>query len=141
MSRLVIKPVVLGKRIELIRTDNPYADLKPGDRGTVVDVSELSYEDKPLKYILDPQYVDIKARIDGRKSSFSVPGIIDVQVENFMNPVTGEEQDTKVQLPKGFIFKIADAAKTKVMKILTPSLNFYDSGKNAYYSVVEYGGP
>jgi hypothetical protein len=29
--RSAIKPVVLGKRIELIRTDNPYADLKPGD--------------------------------------------------------------------------------------------------------------
>ena len=45
----MIKPVVLGKRIELIQTDHPYADLKPGDRGTVVDVSELSYEDKPSK--------------------------------------------------------------------------------------------
>ena len=49
MLRLVIKPVVLGKRIELIRAFNPDADLKPGDRGTVVDVSELSYEDKPSK--------------------------------------------------------------------------------------------
>jgi hypothetical protein len=49
-----------------------------------------------------------------------VSGIIDVQVENFINPVTGEEQDTKGHLPKGFIFKIADAAKTKVMKILLP---------------------
>jgi hypothetical protein len=94
-----------------------------------------------FKYILDPQYVDIYAKIDGRKSSFSVPGIIDVQVENFINPVTGEEQDTKIQIPKGFIFKIADAAKTKVMKILTPSLNYDDSGKSAYYSVVEYIGP
>jgi hypothetical protein len=46
---LVIRPVVLGKRIELIRTDNPDSDLKPGDRGTVVDVSELRYEDKPSK--------------------------------------------------------------------------------------------
>jgi hypothetical protein len=94
-----------------------------------------------FKYILDPQYVDINAKIDGRKSSFSVPGIIDVQVENFINPVTGEEQDTKVQLPKGFIFKLADAARTRVMKILTPSLNFDDSGKNAFYSVVEFKGP
>jgi hypothetical protein len=94
-----------------------------------------------LKYILDPQYVDINARIDGRKSSFSVPGITEVQVENFINPITGEEQDTKIQLPKGFIFKIADAAKTKVMKILTPSLNFDDSGKNAFCSVVEFRGP
>jgi hypothetical protein len=49
LLRLAIKPVVLGKRIELIHSDNPYADLKPGDRGTVVDVSELSYEDKPFK--------------------------------------------------------------------------------------------
>ena len=49
MNRLVIRPVVLGKRIELIRTDNPDADLKPGERGTVVEVSELRYEDKPFK--------------------------------------------------------------------------------------------
>jgi Domain of unknown function (DUF4314) len=45
----VIKPVVLAKRIELICTDNPYTDLKPGDRGTVVDVSDLLYEDKTFK--------------------------------------------------------------------------------------------
>jgi hypothetical protein len=93
------------------------------------------------KYVLDPQFVDINTKIDGRKTSFSVPGILDVQVENFVNPVTGEEQDTKIELPKGFIWKIADMAKTKVMRILTPNLNFDDSGKNALYSVVEFKGP
>jgi hypothetical protein len=36
-----------------------------------------------------------------------------VQVENFVNPVTGEEQDTKMELPKGFIWKFADMAKQK----------------------------
>jgi hypothetical protein len=70
-----------------------------------------------------------------------VPGILEVQVENFVNPVTGEEQDTKIHLPKGFIFKVADAAKTKVMRILTPNLNFDDSGKNAFYATVEFKGP
>jgi hypothetical protein len=49
LLRLAIKPVLLAKRMELIRTNNPYADLKRGERGTVVDVSELSYEDKPFK--------------------------------------------------------------------------------------------
>ena len=93
------------------------------------------------KYLLDPQFVDIDIKIDGKKSSFSVPGIIDVQLENFKNPVTGEEQDTKINLPKGFIFKVADAAKTKVMRILTPSLNFDHSGKNAFYAKVEFEGP
>ena len=73
-----------------------------------------------FNYILDSQFVEINAKMDGTRSSFSVPGIMDVQLENFINPVTGDEQHTKIQLPKGFIWKIADAAKTKVMKILTP---------------------
>jgi hypothetical protein len=94
-----------------------------------------------FKYVLEPQFADISVKIDGKKSSFSVPGVIDVQLESFKNPVTGEEQDTKIQLPKGFIWKVADAAKSRMMRILTPSLNFDDSGKNAFYSVIEYKGP
>jgi hypothetical protein len=90
---------------------------------------------------LESQFVEINVKINGTKSSFSVPGIMDVQLENFVNPVTGDEQHTKIQLPKGFIWKIADAAKTKVMKVLTPNLNFDHSGKNAFYSVVEFTGP
>ena len=66
--------------------------------------------------------MDINVKIDGKRSSFSVPNIMDVQVESFVNPVTGEEQDTKIQLPKGFIWKLAEAAKTKIMHISTPSL-------------------
>ncbi|AFU58274.1 hypothetical protein Ngar_c13360 [Candidatus Nitrososphaera gargensis Ga9.2] len=94
-----------------------------------------------FKYMLEPQFVDISAKIDGKKSSFSVPGIIDVRIESFKNPVTGEEQDTRIQLPNGFIWKVAEAAKSKMMRILTPNLNFDESGKNAFFSVVEYKGP
>jgi len=57
------------------------------------------------------------------------------------NPVTGEEQDTKIQLPNGFVWKLAEAAKSKTMHITTPNLNFDHTGKNALYSVVEYKGP
>lgn len=94
-----------------------------------------------FKYILDPQFVDIRVKIDGRKSSFSVPGVIDVEVEDFKNPVTGEVQDTKMNLPQGFAWKMADCAKTRVMKILTPALNFDDSGQNAFCAVVQHHGP
>jgi pyrimidine operon attenuation protein/uracil phosphoribosyltransferase len=49
LVRLAIKPDVVGKRIELVRSEDQYSYLKPGDRGTVVEVSELPYEDMPFK--------------------------------------------------------------------------------------------
>jgi hypothetical protein len=91
--------------------------------------------------LLEPQFVDINITIDGKKSSFSVPGVMDEQLESFKNPVSGEEQDTKIQIPTGFIWKLAEAAKSKIMRISTQSLNFDDSGKNAFYSIVEFKGP
>lgn len=45
-----------------------------------------------FEYSLDPQFVDITVNVDGKKSSFSMPDVMDVQVESFKNPVTGEEQ-------------------------------------------------
>ena len=94
-----------------------------------------------FKYLLEPQFVDIKKKIDGKKSTFSIPGVLDVELESFKNPITGEDQDTKLQLPKGFIFQLADACKTRLMKISTSSLNFDESGKNAFYAKVAYSGP
>jgi hypothetical protein len=85
--------------------------------------------------------LSINAKIDGRNSSFSVPGLVNVEVESFKNPVTGEEQDAKIQLPKGLFWKLADVAKSKIMRITSPELNYDHSGKNAFYSVVEFKGP
>ena len=44
-----------------------------------------------FSHFLEPQFVDINAKIDGKKSSFSVPGVVNVEVESFKNPATGEE--------------------------------------------------
>ncbi|MGH9978952.1 MAG: DUF1326 domain-containing protein [Nitrososphaeraceae archaeon] len=94
-----------------------------------------------MQVFLEPQFVDIKVNLDGKKSSFSVPGVMDVHTESFTNPITGEEQDTKIQLSKGFIRKLVEVAKSKIIRITTQSLNFDDSGKNAFYSVVDFKGP
>jgi hypothetical protein len=104
-------------------------------------VSVLNQKHLLLYLEMEPQYVDINKMINGKKSSFSVPGVMDVQVEPFKNPVTGEEQQTEVHLPKGFIWKVAQAAKSKLMRIATPNFNFDDSGQNAFVSTVEYRGP
>jgi hypothetical protein len=66
---------------------------------------------------------------------------MDVQLDSFKNPVTGEEQDTKIQIPKGFIWKLAEATKSKIMRITTQCLNFDDSGQNAFYAIVHFKGP
>lgn len=94
-----------------------------------------------FKYVLEPQFVDIKKKIDGKRSSFSVDGVMDVRVESFKNPVTGEEQETIIQLPKGFIWQLGQAAKSKLMKISTPHFSYDDSGQNVIVSTVEYQGP
>jgi hypothetical protein len=66
-----------------------------------------------LKYILDSQFVEINPKINGTRSSFSVPGIMDVRLENFVNPVTGDEQYTKIQLPKGVHMENCRCSKDK----------------------------
>jgi hypothetical protein len=94
------------------------------------------------KYFLDPVQAEIKFKIDGKRSSFSVPGVLDVQTEPFKNPVTGEESDTEIHLAKGFIFQKAKACRTKVMRIVSPNLSFDDSGKNAFVTdLLTFKGP
>ncbi|MDA4129149.1 MAG: DUF1326 domain-containing protein [Thaumarchaeota archaeon] len=94
------------------------------------------------KYHLPPQYVDIKMNVDGKKSSYSVDGVIQVALEVFTNPVTGEEQETVIHLPKGFIWQDARACKSKTMRIVSPNLDYDESGKNAFFvEKLEFKGP
>lgn len=48
----------------------------------------------------------------------------------------------RVNMPKGFIFKSAQAARTLVMKLFgAGSLSFDHSGQNAFYARLEFAGP
>jgi hypothetical protein len=86
-----------------------------------------------LKYVLETHFGDLKYKIAGKLSGFSVPGIMDVQLEPFRNPVSGEEAMTEIHIPNGFIWQKAKAAKTKVMRIVSNHLSFDDSGQNAFF--------
>lgn len=94
------------------------------------------------KYVLEPQFVDIKYKIDGKKSWFAVPGVIEAKLEPFRDPVSGEESVTEIHNKNGFIWKTAEAAKTSVMRIVSPNLSFDDSGQNAFYcGTLTFKGP
>jgi hypothetical protein len=87
-------------------------------------------------------FAPIEMTIDGRRSSFRVPGHIEVALAPHTNPVSGEVQDVRVNMPKGFIFRTAQAARTLVMKLLgTGTMSFDHSGQNAFFARLEFAGP
>jgi hypothetical protein len=89
-----------------------------------------------------PVFAPVDFKVDGRRSGFRVPGAVEVAMVPFVNPVSGEEQDVRLNLPKGFIFKTVKAAKTAVMRILgTGPLSFDHAGQNAFYTRLEFAGP
>ncbi len=94
-----------------------------------------------MRYKLNPEFVPIEMRVDGKWSRFAVPGILTVELSPHLDPVSGNEHDVQINLPNGFIWKTAHAIKTKLMKIATPNLNFDHSGRNAFYTVIDYYGP
>jgi hypothetical protein len=89
-----------------------------------------------------PVFTPIEFRVDGRRSAFRVSNAVDVALAPFTNPVSGEVQDIRVNMPKGFIFRSAQAARTLVMRILgTGPLSFDHAGQNAFYARLEFAGP
>ena len=89
-----------------------------------------------------PVFTAIEFTPDGRRSTFRIPGALEVQLAPFTNPVSGEVQDVRVNLPKGFIFRSAQAARTLVMKILgSGPLSFDHAGRNAFYARLDFQGP
>jgi len=79
--------------------------------------------------------------VDGKRSRFSVPDVLSVELSPHFDPVSGNEQDVQINLPNGFIWKTAHAIKSTLMRIATPNLNFDHSGRNAFYTVVTHHGP
>jgi hypothetical protein len=95
-----------------------------------------------LATIEPPVFAPIEIAIDGRRSAFSVPGHLEVALAPFTNPVSGEVQDVRLSLPKGFIFRSAQAARTLVMKLFGAGpLSFDHSGRNAFFARLRFAGP
>ena len=94
-----------------------------------------------FRYASDPRFVAIEMRVDGKRSRFAVPGVLEVALAPHIDPISGEEHDVEVHVPKGFVFKTAQAVKTRMMKILSTSLNFDHAGRNAFFSSIDYQGP
>ncbi len=91
--------------------------------------------------VLEPEFVPVEMRLEGKRSGFAVRGILEARVTPHVDPVSGKEADVQMVLPQGFIWKRAHAVKSAAMRIASQALTFGYPGKNAFVSLVKYEGP
>ncbi len=96
-----------------------------------------------LAEVQEPVFARIEMTIDGCQSSFRVPGAVEVELAPFRNPVSGDLQDVRIHLPEGFIWRTAQAARTRLMQLFGAGpLSFDHSGQNAFFAAdLEFAGP
>jgi hypothetical protein len=63
---------------------------------------------------------------------------LEVQMQSFTNPVTGEKHEAHMVLPGGFIFTDGKICTTTINRLNVDGVTFDHAGNNAYYSTVEW---
>ena len=92
-----------------------------------------------LESVEGPIRRPIEMTINGRQSSFRIPGVFEAQLTPLKNPVTGEENEVHVVFPKGgLIWNDGDAAMTAVMRFEYGDKRFDYSGQNGIYALTEW---
>jgi len=59
---------------------------------------------------LEPQFkpIEFEVDVDARRARLRVPGIVEAWGEPIRNPVTGAEHRVRIDLPRGFEFRLAE---------------------------------
>jgi hypothetical protein len=91
-----------------------------------------------ISEIHGPFFEPIEITDDGTDSHFRVGDKLEIKMESFTNPVTGEKHEAHMVLPDGFIFQDGRIATTSVNKLDADGLTFDHAGNNAYYSEVTW---
>jgi hypothetical protein len=91
-----------------------------------------------ISQIHGPYFESVHIDDAGTASRVSVPGKIEMKMETFTDPVTGEPHEAHMVLPTGFIFTDGHICTTSVNEVDADGLTFDHKGNNAYYSEVEW---
>ncbi len=62
--------------------------------------------DKVFDPIIAP--IDFDVDVDARRGTVRVPGVLELDGEPILNPVTGKEHRARIELPHGFEYEIAE---------------------------------
>jgi hypothetical protein len=128
-----------GKAIALYdeRADEPQTEaleaLLRGEHGGPWGVFINTYE------LLDVKRAPIELEVNAERSRYKVGAIAELQMEPIRNPVTGDETQSCVRLPKGLVFKEGWCAASTVFRV-SNGISYDHSGKQAEYAPFAYSG-
>jgi hypothetical protein len=91
-----------------------------------------------ISTMLEPRFLPIDFQANGRKSSVKIGNMAEAALTPIKNPVTGEEEEMKLVLPTGFLFKEGQTVMSVVSKVDDEPVRRDQSGQNGYYALVQY---
>jgi hypothetical protein len=91
-----------------------------------------------ISEIHGPFFESINISDNETDSRVSVEGKLDVQMQSFTNPVSGEKHEAHMVLPGGFIFQDGKICTTTANMVDADGVEFDHAGNNAYYATVEW---
>jgi len=89
-----------------------------------------------LSELVGPHFKPITFEVNGTRSRMAVDGL-EVQLEPFKNPVTGEVAEPHTVLPQGFIWRDGHVCRSS-KNVAAGGVQYDWTGKNAYYARVEW---
>jgi len=91
-----------------------------------------------ISEIHGPFFESIEISDNDTDSRVSVDGKLDLQMQSFTNPVSGEKHEAHMVLPGGFIFEDGKICTTTANMVDADGVEYDHAGNNAYYSTVEW---
>jgi len=90
-----------------------------------------------LEKVHEPLFmaIDFEADLESRTGRIFIPGVVDTSIEPIRNPVTGDPQRARVELPNGFEYKKAEYASGTVRA--TGAIPHDWSGRHAHLAMID----
>jgi hypothetical protein len=86
-----------------------------------------------------PIRAPIEMEVAGRRSSYRVPGLVEVRMSSLKDVVSGQEKEVHIVYPRGgFFWNDGDIATTDAMRITHDAMRFEHPGRYAAYAIANW---
>ena len=115
------------------KRDSVVAILTAEDPGLPWEILAATISD-----IHGPFFETVEINDSDTDSRVSVSDKLEIQMESFTNPVSGDKHEVHMVMPDGFIFQDGKICTTSVNMVDADGVTYDHKGNNAYYADVEW---